>query len=239
MPTPRLFKHDPTDQRCLILRNGTRLRRSYDDVDLYSSEHESIYSLTRYGLRPKKIQRIRKRNYGKKTRSGAHQGQRYPYVIFRDKKYEIHILVTLAWLRARGPGEEIDHINGDIDDCRLKNLRIISAEENDRCAGILRRLRNFAKKRKDPALDPLNIKQQDLIEIFDRLKGKILDIEFPKEVERYRTLVTLRRSAVLLHDPSLNPDNMDAERRELVLSKYRVEDPEKIIDDDFKHHREF
>lgn len=168
---PLRYKQDPNDPKQLILRNGTRLRRSYDDVDLYTTENERIYSLTRYGLRPLKIQRIKKRNYGKKTRSGTTQGQRYPYIMFRGHKYEVHVLVTLAWLRARESGEEIDHINGNIDDCRLINLRIISAEENDRCAGILRRLRNASVKYNLPELNPLNTSREELIERFERYKG--------------------------------------------------------------------
>ena len=189
MPTPRWYKQDPNDPKQLILRNGTRLRRSYDDVDLYTTENERIYSLTRYGLRPLKIQRIKKRNYGKKTRSGTYQGQRYPYVIFRNKKYEVHILVTLAWLRARGPGEEIDHIDGNIDDCRLINLRIISAEENDRCAGILRRLRNASVRYDLPGLNPRNMSRDELIERFERykdLRGKQIAKAIQVEVEWMR-----------------------------------------------------
>ena len=189
MPTPRRYKQDPNDPKQLILRNGTRLRRSYDDVDLYTTENERIYSLTRYGLRPLKIQHIKKRNYGKKTRSGTYQGQRYPYVIFRNKKYEVHILVTLAWLRAREPGEEIDHIDGNIDDCRLINLRIISAEENDRCAGILRRLRNASVRYDLPRLNPRNMSRDELIERFERykdLRGKQITKAIQVEVEWMR-----------------------------------------------------
>ena len=129
----------------LRLKNGTVLRQAIPGVGLYLSQGGRVYSLTAFGLRPRRIRFLKKNNYGKKTANGVSIGQRYPYVDFRGKKYEVHILVTLAWLRARREGEEIDHINGNIDDCRLVNLRIVTKEENRRCAQILRRLRKAAR----------------------------------------------------------------------------------------------
>ena len=82
------------------------------------------------------------------------------------KKYEIHILVTLAWQKAREAGEEIDHVNGNINDFRSKNLRVIGAKENDRCGGILRRFRNASVRLNEPRLNPVNIPQEKLLEIF-------------------------------------------------------------------------
>ena len=176
------------NQKTLRLRNGTVLRQAIPGVGLYLSQGGRVYSLTAFGLRPRRIRFLKKNNYGKKSANGVPNGQRYPYVDFRRKKYDVHILVTLAWLRPRREGEEIDHINGNIDDCRLINLRIVTREENRRCAQILRRLRKAAKQLNDPSLDPLNIPQPRLLKIFATLT---------------------------------------------------VDDPAKIMEDDFKHHREF
>ena len=174
--------------RVLKLRNGVELRQAISGVGLYLSQSGRVYSLTAFGLRPRRTRFLKKNNYGKKTSGGTAQGQRYPYIMFQGRKYEVHILVTLAWLRPRREGEEIDHINGNIDDCRLINLRIVTREENRRCAQILCRLRKAAKQLNDPSLDPLNIPQSRLLKIFATLT---------------------------------------------------VGDPAKIMEDDFKHHREF
>lgn len=166
-PKPMWYKVDPTDEKQLILRNGTRIRKGFEDVDLYCTEGCKVYSLTKYGLIPRRIQYLKKNNYGKKSPNGVPNGQRYPYVIFRDKKYDIHVLMTLAWDRPRAEGEEIDHINGNIDDCRKVNLRVVTREENLRCAKILRRLRKLAKERHDRLLNPCNMPQERLLEIFE------------------------------------------------------------------------
>ena len=185
---PLWYKQDPRDKRQIILKNGTRLRQPIINVGLYLSQGGRVYSLTTFGLRPRRIRFLKKNNYGKRTANGVPNGQRYPYVDFRRKKYDMHILVTLAWLRPRREGEEIDHINGNIDDCRLVNLRIVTKEENRRCAQILRKLRKAARDLHDPSLDPIHIPQERLLKIFATLT---------------------------------------------------VEDPAKIMDNDFKYHREF
>lgn len=154
------------NQKTLRLRNGTVLRQAIPGVGLYLSQGGRVYSLTAFGLRPRRIRFLKKNNYGKKSANGVPNGQRYPYVDFRRKKYDVHILVTLAWIRPRREGEEVDHINGNIDDCRLVNLRIVTREENRRCAQILRRLRKVAKQLNDPSLDPINIPQLRLLKIF-------------------------------------------------------------------------
>lgn len=168
--------------KTLRLRNGTVLRQAIPGVGLYLSQGGRVYSLTAFGLRPRRIRFLKKNNYGKKSANGVPNGQRYPYIMFRGRKYEVHILVTLAWLRPRRDGEEIDHINGNIDDCRLINLRIVTKEENRRCAQILRRLRKAAKQLNDPSLDPLNIPQPQLLKIFATLTvvdpTKIMDDDF-------------------------------------------------------------
>ena len=242
---PRRRPYPPVDYavisdspRILRLRNGSQLRQPVAGVDVYVSQGGRAYTLTRYGLRPIRIQFLRRNNYGKKTVNGAKIGRRYPYILFRHIKYEMHVLMTLAWKRRRKIGEQIDHINGDIDDFRKSNLRVVTKEENIRCGRILKRLRATAIKRQDPSLNPINIEQRDLLEIFKRLKGKNLDTEFIKEVERYRTLITLRQASAYLHDPSINPDNMSHQRRNWILSHYRVDDPDRRMEYEMTHHME-
>ena len=228
-PSPPLwFKADPKNKRILILRNGTRIKQSIPGVGLYTSRGGLIYALTKKGLSKRTISYNKKKNYGKKTSGGTTQGQRYPYIMFHGHKYEVHVLVSLAWRRKRRKGEEIDHVNGNIKDCRVENLRIITSEQNHWCSRVLRRLRKMAKLRADPALDPINIAQKDLLMMFKRLKNKDLDTYVSKEVERYRTIVTLRHAAAMLRDPSLNPDNMSPKRREMILAKYRVDKDRKL-----------
>lgn len=157
------------EPRILRLRNGSLLKQAIPGVDLYLSKGGRVYSLTKYGLRQISIQYNRKKNYGHKTPNGVPNGPRYPYVIFGGKKYDVHLLVVLAWIGVRKDGEEIDHINGDIDDCRLVNLRIVTKEENRRCAQILRRLRKAAQELHDPSLNPRNMSQERLLKIFATL----------------------------------------------------------------------
>ena len=188
MPKPLSFRFDCMEPWTLRLANGNKIKQGYHGIPLYVSRKGYVYTLTKYGLLPRKVRHLKKRNYGKKTRNGVSNGQRYPYVLFRGKKYDVHLLVVLAWIGPREDGYEIDHITGNIDDCRLVNLRIVTKEENHRCAQILRRLRKAAKQLNDPSLDPLNIPQPRLLKIFATLT---------------------------------------------------VGDPTKIMEDDFKHHREF
>jgi len=162
---PLWYKVNPNDPSVLILRNGMRIKQK-EGLDLFLSDQGALYSLTRRGLRRLRINYTRKRRYGKKSRNGVPNGRRYPYITFRGGTYVIHILMVETWLRPRREGEEIDHINGNIDDCRLINLRIVTKEENRRRAKILRRLRHAARALHDPSLDPRNIEPQRLEKIF-------------------------------------------------------------------------
>jgi len=155
--------------RILRLRNGVELRQAIPGVELYVSKGGRVYSLTKYGLRQRRIRYVKKNNYGKLSCNGVRNGQRYPFILFHGIKYDIHFLVILAWERERREGEEIDHINGNIDDCRLVNLRIVTKEENRRCAKILRRLRRAARDLNDPSLDPKNRTPDDMLKIYATL----------------------------------------------------------------------
>lgn len=179
---PILFRRDPNDPKQLILLNGTRIRQGVEGVGLYASRGGRVYSLTSKGLREIRINYCRNNHYGRRTKGGNRQGQRYPYVKYKGKTYRVHFLVAFAWIGPKPEKHVLDHINGDIDDCRLVNLRFISKEENNRCGGILRKLRNAAVRLKDPSLNPANIPQSRLLIIFATITpcdpNKIMDDDF-------------------------------------------------------------
>lgn len=191
---PLKYKVDPEDKRTLILRNGTQIRRCRDNLCVYCSRAGRFYTLTRFGLRAIKVQLAPKKNYCKPMRGrGHHQGQHYPHVSLGHKHYSVHHMMMWAW---RGVWnkliEVVDHIDGNIYNWHLDNLRALEIAENDRCGGILRRLRNVAKERNDPSLLPVNIAYDDLLEIFERTKGMTTTKKrrkkkeiFLREVERY------------------------------------------------------
>ena len=166
------YKQDPSDPKQLILRNGTRIRKGDDDVGLYITTGMRVYGLTRYGLQIRIIDKRKKKNYGRKilTGRGHHQGQNYPSVSWKNKKYLAHVLMAKAWKGGIPKGMAADHIDGNIYDFRYENIRVIDIPENNRCGGILKRLRNLAKERNDPSLLPVNIDNKDLLEIFERTK---------------------------------------------------------------------
>ena len=184
---PVQFIQDPDDARTIRLLNGQELRRPFPDVPLYINKLGWVYSLTRFGLRRLRTDFWKKNNYCKRTCSGNAQGQIYPYVNFQNVTYRIHRLMAYAWLRPCGDDETIDHINGDIDNNRLVNLRIITKAENYRCGGILRRLRNASRRLNDPSLDPVNISQERLLQIYDSVDpveaAAIMDWELRHHME--------------------------------------------------------
>ena len=170
-PQPFLwFKFDPDDHRQLILSNGTRLRQAYDGVGLFLTQGGNVYALTRLGLRNRRVNYWKKNTYCKRlhTGRGCSQGQNYPYVEYHGRTYRIHRLMAHAWLGGIPDGMVPDHINGDIDDFRTANLRIVSVEENDRCGGILRRLRNASVKYGLPELNPRNMSREELLNRFEQ-----------------------------------------------------------------------
>lgn len=181
-PLPYLWhKRDPSDPLQIILKNGTRIR-CLEGEDVYVSLGGRVYTLTMRGLHEIRVDFCRNKNYCKPTKNGRHHGRRYPYVMFRGKKFTIHIYMCKVWLGAKPEGYETDHINGDIDDFRLLNLRYVTPEENVWCGRILKRLRKAARELHDPSLDPINIPQPRLLKIFETLTvgdpHKIMDDDF-------------------------------------------------------------
>ncbi len=184
---PLWYKVNPDDPLVLILRNGMRIKQK-EGLDVFMSDHGAVYSLTRRGLRRLRINYTRKRRYGMKSRNGVYNGRRYPYITFRGGTYTIHILMVEIWIRPRREGEEVDHLDSNIDNFALENLEIVPRAENNR---------------------------------------------------RRKILNAMRKAAVDLNDPRLDPVNKTPEEMARIYHDITVEDPEKIMDDDFKHHREY
>jgi len=162
------FRVDPDDPRVLILRNGKRLRQK-EGLDLFFSMEGDVYSLTKYGLRKRRINFTRKRRYGKKSRNGVTNGHRYPYITFRGGTYPVHILMIEIWVRPRCRDEEIDHLDGNIDNFALENLELVTREENNRRKGILQAMRRAAIDLHDPSLDPINKTPAEMARIYHTL----------------------------------------------------------------------
>lgn len=166
---PLRYKVDPDDPLVLILRNGTRIKQK-EGLDLFLSSGGVVYALTKSGLRRRRIDYCRKRRYGKKSRNGVPNGRRYPYVTFRRGTYPVHILQVEIWIRPRRKGEEVDHLDGNIDNFALENLEIVTREENNRRRKILNAMRKAARDLHDPSLDPKHMSPERLQKIFATLE---------------------------------------------------------------------
>ena len=184
---PVWFRVDPDDPRVLILCNGKRLRQK-EGLDLFCSMDGDVYSLTKYGLRKRRVNFTRKRRYGMKSCNGVYNGRRYPYITFRGETYPLHILMMEIWVRPRREGEEIDHLDGNIDNFRLENLELVTREENNRRKVILQALRRAAHDLHDPRLDPVNRSSQEMAEIYSSITvddpKKMMEYEMTQHMER-------------------------------------------------------
>ena len=165
---PLQYRVDPSDPLVLILRNGHRIKQK-EGLDIFLSKNKCAYSLTRFGLRPRRINYTRKRRYGKPSRNGVPNGRRYPYITFRGGTYTMHILMMEIWVCPRRAGEEIDHLDGNIDNFALDNLELVTREENNRRKGILQVMRRAAIDLHDPSLDPINKTPEEMSEIYRTL----------------------------------------------------------------------
>ncbi len=165
---PLWYNVNPNDPSVLILRNGMRIKQK-EGLDLFLSDQGALYSLTRRGLRRLRINYTRKRRYGKKSRNGVPNGRRYPYITFRGGTYVIHILMVEIWIRPRREGEEVDHLDSNIDNFALGNLEIVTREENNRRRKILKAMRKAAIELNDPRLDPVNKTPEEMARIFHEL----------------------------------------------------------------------
>lgn len=159
------YQIDPNDSSVLILRNGTRIKQK-QGLDLFLSLKGEVYALTKYGLRRRRVDYCRKRRYGLLSCNGVRNGRRYPYITFRNGTYRMHILMVEIWLRPRKEGEEVDHLDGNIDNFALENLEIVTREENIRRRKILNTLRRAAVVLHDPSLDPSRKSPAELARIY-------------------------------------------------------------------------
>ena len=73
------------------------------------------------------------------------------------------------WIRPRREGEEVDHLDSNIDNFALENLEIVTREENWRRRRILNALRKAAVELNDPSLDPINKTPDEMARIYHDL----------------------------------------------------------------------
>ena len=99
----------------------------------------------------------------KRIRNNHKSGPVYPYM--RSYNAYCHRLIGRTFLRKLRKGEVYDHINGDITNYSVHNLRIIKIATNRRDAGFLRKLRN---KKIDPTIFP----KSNLLRFFSRMARK-------------------------------------------------------------------
>lgn len=128
-------------------------------------------------------------------------GQRSPITV--------HSIVARAWIGAIPDGWQVDHIDGDIRNAAVINLRILPDWLNYRDSGFVKKLRN--KK-----IDPTMFAQTVLLEYFERMAA----YKSEHSVSEYARLS--RKELLQL----------------LVGPKFTVGDPAKIMEYEMTHHME-
>ena len=186
VPKPLWYQIDPDDSSMLILRDDTRIKQK-QGLDLFLSLRGDVYSLTKYGLRRLRVNYTRKRRYGMLSCNGVRNGRRYPYITFRGGTYAIHILMVEIWMRPRREGEEVDHLDGNIDNFALNNLELVTVAENNRRRKILNAMRRVAAELNDPSLDPINKTPEEMARIYHDITvdepAKIMEWEMRHHME--------------------------------------------------------
>lgn len=81
------------------------------------------------------------------------------------------------WIRPRREGEEVDHLDSNIDNFALENLEIVTREENNRRRKILNAMRKAAIELNDPSLDPVNKTPEEMARIYQEL-----DVDDPNAI---------------------------------------------------------
>ena len=150
-----------------ILPDGTLVAR-YLDTPVWCSLFGAMYVLEGSAFKRKAVSGLTpQKNYARKTRNGCVIGQCYPHFNYRGVNYYAHKVMALSWIGPRPQGWQIDHLNGDIRNWTITNIRIVTKEENYRCAVILRARRFIAAQDHDPAKLPANMRPEELLELFN------------------------------------------------------------------------
>ena len=122
------------------LSDGTLLAHA-GDTPIWISHDLRVYALDGEQFVQLKVNTSRNRNYGQLSPGGFRSGHTYPRVDYKGKTYYVHRLMAIAWIGVIPEGWQVDHINGDIYNWSLDNIRIVTMAENYRCGVILRWLR--------------------------------------------------------------------------------------------------
>ena len=116
---------------------------------------------------PQKVYTWDTKKYAQLGPSGHPIGHTYPEFTYRGTHYDVHRLMALAWIGPIPEGWEVDHVNGNILDWRLENIHIVTVGENRKRAVILRARRFIAAQDNDPSKDPLNMRSEELLALFN------------------------------------------------------------------------
>lgn len=131
----------------------------------------------------------------KRKRRNGKSGTVYPCLT--QFNVYCHRIIGRTFLRKLRKGEVYDHINGDILNYSLRNLRVVKIETNYRDAGFLRKLRN---KR----IDPTWFDQKYLLLFFARMARK------KKELSKWYYLRLTRTDLLkMLVTPDYTVDTSD------------------------------
>ena len=133
----------------------------------------------------------------------------YPLIWCGNTTITIHVIVARAWIGGIPEGWQVDHIDGNIRNAAVINLRILPDWLNARDGGFIRKLRN-------QGIDPTMFAQAVLMEYFERMA------EYKAEHSRSSYTHMTRNDLLQL----------------LVGPKFTVGDPAKIMEEEMTRHME-
>ena len=134
----------------------------------------------------------------------------YPLIWCGNTTITIHVIVARAWIGGIPEGWQVDHIDGNIRNAAVINLRILPAWLNHRDGGFIRKLRN-------KNIDPTMFTQAVLLEYFERMAA------YKAEHSQSAYALLSRKELLQL----------------LVGPKFIVGNPAKIMEEDMTRHREW